>query len=124
MAAQLTDPIRWWARDLPDQPAVVVGDARVSYAELDQWLDRVAARYAEAGVAVGDRVGVIGSNCLEWCVAALGAVRAGAVLVPLNVRLVAGELADLVAGSTPALVVVEGGPLVDTMKDVSSRGHR
>ena len=43
--------------------------------------------------------------------------------MPLNARLVAGELADLVEGSTPALVVAEPGPLADAMKDVAARGH-
>jgi len=124
MGVHITGPISWWARDMPDEPAIVVGDARVSYGELDGWLDRVAGRYAETGVRVGDRIGVIGSNSLEWCVAALAAVRLGAILVPLNARLVAGELAELVDGSTPSLVVAETGPLFDTMKDVRARGHR
>ena len=123
MAAQVTDPISWWAKEIPDEAAVVVGDAAVSYAELDAWLNRVAARYAAAGIEVGDRVGVIGPNSVEWCVAALGAVRAGAILVPLNMRLVAGELAELVEGSTPKLVVADAGPLTDTMKDVAGRSH-
>jgi len=128
MGTSVTDPISWWAAAIPDEAAIVVGDARLAYGELDGWIDRVAARYAAGGVAAGgvaagDRVGVIGSNSLEWCVAALGAIRAGAILVPLNARLVAGELAELVAGSTPSLVVAEAGPLTDTMKDVAARGH-
>jgi fatty-acyl-CoA synthase len=120
---QLTEPISWWAREMPDEPAIVVGDAVVSYAELDGWVSRIAAWYADHGIAVGDRIGVIGSNSLQWCVAALGAIRAGAILVPLNMRLVADELADLVAGSTPALVVAEA-CLTTTMVGVRARGHR
>ena len=117
---QLTEPISWWAQEMPDEPAIVCGDAAVSYGELDGWVSRVAAWYAERGIAVGDRIGVIGSNSLQWCVAALGAIRAGAILVPLNMRLVADELADLVAGSTPALVVAEA-CLTTTMDAVASR---
>jgi fatty-acyl-CoA synthase len=83
----------------------------------------VAARYAERGVEVGDRVAVVGSNSLQWCVAALGAIRAGAILVPLNMRLVVDELADLVEGSTPKLIVVEAGALTTTMESVAARGH-
>jgi fatty-acyl-CoA synthase len=123
MTAQVTDPISWWAKERPDQPAIVFDDDAVSYAELDAWLNRVAAHYAETGVGAGERVGVIGSNSLRWCVAALGAIRAGAILVPLNMRLVADELADLVEGSTPTVVVVEGGPLRETMEGVAGRGH-
>jgi len=124
MTAQVTDPISWWAKEMPAAPAIVFEGRAVSYAELDGWLDRVAARYAGTGIAVGDRVGVIGSNSLRWCVAALGAIRAGAILVPLNMRLVADELADLVAGSTPTLVVAEGGPLTETMAGIAARAQR
>jgi fatty-acyl-CoA synthase len=123
MTGQVTDPISWWAKEMPDEPAIVFQGTAVSYAELDGWLHRVAARYADSGIAVGDRVGVIGSNSLRWCVAALGAIRAGAILVPLNMRLVADELADLVEGSEPTLVVVEPGPLTATMESVAARAH-
>jgi fatty-acyl-CoA synthase len=123
MTGLVTDPISWWAKEMPDGAALVFADATVTYAELDAWLNRVAARYAEAGIEVGDRVGVIGPNCVEWCIAALGAIRAGAILVPLNMRLVADELAELVAGSTPKLIVAEGGPLAAGMEDVAARGH-
>ena len=71
MTMLVTDPISWWAQEMPDERAIVVGDAAVSYGELDQWVSRVAARYAERGVAVGDRIAVIGSNSLQWCVAAI-----------------------------------------------------
>jgi fatty-acyl-CoA synthase len=122
MTAQVTDPISWWAKEMPGDPAIVFDGAAVSYAELDGWLDRVAARYAEAGIEVGDRVGVIGSNSLRWCLAALGALRAGAILVPFNVRLVPDELADLVEGSAPSVVVAESGPATELMRDVAGRG--
>ena len=123
MTAQVTDPISWWAKEMPGEPAIVFDNAAVSYAELDGWLDRVAARYAAAGVEVGDRVGVIGSNSLRWCVAALGALRAGAILVPFNVRLVPDELADLVEGSAPAIVVAEFGAATELIREVAGRGH-
>lgn len=122
MTAQVTDPISWWAKEMPGEPAIVFGDDAVSYADLDGWISRVAAHYAEGGIGVGDRVGVIGPNSLQWCVAALGAIRAGAILVPLNMRLVADELADLVEGSTPSLVVAEA-TLTATMEGVAGRGH-
>ena len=123
MTALVTHPISWWAQETPHERAIVVGDAVVSYGELDGWVSRVAARYAERGVGVGDRVGLIGSNSLQWCVAALGVIRAGAILVPLNMRLVVDELDDLVQGSTPALVVAEDGPLTTTMEAVAARGR-
>jgi fatty-acyl-CoA synthase len=122
MTAQVTDPISWWATEIPDERAIVCGEDAVSYAELDGWVSRVAAAYAERGIEVGQRVGLIGPNSLQWCVAALGAIRAGAILVPLNMRLVVDELAELVEGSTPTLVVAES-TLTTTMEAVAARGH-
>ncbi|MGH8997950.1 MAG: class I adenylate-forming enzyme family protein [Acidimicrobiia bacterium] len=122
MTAQVTDPITWWSNEIGDEAAIVIGDVSVSYRELDGWVSRVAARYEGAGIEVGDRVGVIGPNSVEWCVAALGAIRAGASLVPLNMRLTPDELADLVAGSTPTLVMADDAS-AGAMKDVAGRRH-
>lgn len=121
MTTQVTDPIVAWGREIPDEAAIVFGGAAVTYRELDGWTARVAARFAAAGVEAGDRIGVIGPNSVEWCVAALGALRAGAILVPLNARLVAAELADLLADATPTLVVADPDHLA-TMKEVTASG--
>jgi fatty-acyl-CoA synthase len=123
MTAQVTDPIVWWGKEMPDQPAIVFQGTTVTYGELDSWTARVAAHYAAAGVEVGDRVGLIGANSVEWAVAALGAFRAGATLVPLNLRLLPDELADLVSDSTP-LVVVADADRAEVMKDIASRRHQ
>ena len=119
---QITDPVVWWGKEIPGEPAIVFEGSTLTYGELEAWTGRVAARFAEAGVGVGDRVGLIGANSVEWCVAALGAFRAGATLVPLNVRLLPDELADLVADSTPGVVVADAARM-GVMKDLASRGH-
>ena len=66
--------------------AVVDGDRRVSFAQLAEMVDCAAAGCCARGVQPGDRVAIWGPNSLEWIVAALGAVSAGAALVPLNTR--------------------------------------
>jgi long-chain acyl-CoA synthetase len=57
-----------------------------------------AAALAEAGVQPGDRVGLLGENCLEWLIADMGILAAGAVNVPphspLSARQVHFQLAD------------------------------
>ena len=62
-----------------------------------------------AGVGARDRVAMWAPNCAEWMLAALGLLRAGAVLVPLNTRFKGGEAAYIVrdAGAT-TLVTVRG----------------
>ncbi len=65
--------------------------------------------FMAAGVGSDDRVALWAPNCAEWMLAALGLLRAGAVLVPLNTRFKGGEAAYIIrdAGAT-ALVTVRG----------------
>ena len=54
--------------------ADVAGEERLSFADLDQLSDRVAAGLAERGVAKGDRVGIAMRNCVSWILAYMGAL--------------------------------------------------
>ncbi|WP_307618989.1 non-ribosomal peptide synthetase [Streptomyces sp. V3I7] len=72
------------ARITPDRVAVSGGGVGVSYGELDAWSSLLAGVLAEAGVGVGDRVGVCLERGVELIVALLGVLKAGAVYVPLD----------------------------------------
>ena len=116
MSLLVTDPLRYWARNVPDERAIVFdggdggdGGDTVTYGELDAWSDNVAGALIDAGVAPGDRVGIVGPNSLEWCAAALGALKAGAVVAAYNHRLLAPELRYLVVDSDPSLVIAAEG---------------
>ena len=89
--------------------ALVDGDVRLTYAQLAGEVDRYARGFMAAGVGARDRVALWAPNCAEWMLAALGLLRAGAVLVPLNTRFKGGEAAYIVrdAGAS-ALVTVRG----------------
>ncbi|MGP9020240.1 FadD3 family acyl-CoA ligase [Streptomyces sp. BR1] len=88
--------------------AVVEGRTRISYAELGERVERAAAACMAAGVSPGDRVAVWAPNTLDWIVSALGAVTAGAVLVPLNTRFKGAEAAYVLARSRAKLLFVTG----------------
>ncbi|WP_433547073.1 fatty acid--CoA ligase family protein [Streptomyces sp. CA-294286] len=81
---------------------------RISYAELGERVERAAAACLARGVEKGDRVAVWAPNTLDWIVCALGAVTAGAVLVPLNTRFKGAEAADVLARSGTKLLFVTG----------------
>jgi len=100
--------VRSAAERYADAEAVVDGRVRVSYAELGARVERAAAACMASGVEVGDRVGIWAPNSLDWMVAALGAVSAGAVLVPLNTRFKGGEAADVLRRSGARLLFVTG----------------
>ncbi|MBM4795289.1 fatty acid--CoA ligase family protein [Streptomyces sioyaensis] len=88
--------------------AVVEGRTRVSYAELGERVERAAAACIASGVAPGDRVAVWAPNTLDWIVSALGAVTAGAVLVPVNTRFKGTEAAYVLRRTRARLLFVTG----------------
>jgi fatty-acyl-CoA synthase len=120
MTALVTDPLRWWADKAADAPAITFdGRETLSYAEFHAWSDRVAHWLVEQGVAPGDRVGIVGTNTLEWCAGAIGALKAGAVVAAYNHRFVAHELAHLITDSEPTLVLA-GAEHVRIVDDAAS----
>ncbi|MFD8502746.1 FadD3 family acyl-CoA ligase [Streptomyces sp. NPDC059687] len=91
-----------------DVEAVVEGRTRISYAELGARVDRAAAACIANGVGLGDRVAIWAPNTLDWIVSALGAVTAGAVLVPLNTRFKGTEAVYVLERSRAKLLFVTG----------------
>ncbi|MFI2203852.1 FadD3 family acyl-CoA ligase [Streptomyces sp. NPDC020192] len=100
--------VRWSAERYAEREAVVEGRTRITYAELGARIERSAAACLASGVEAGDRVAVWAPNSLDWIVAALGAVSAGAVLVPLNTRFKGTEAADVLRRSGARLLFVTG----------------
>ncbi|WP_051796384.1 FadD3 family acyl-CoA ligase [Streptomyces sp. NRRL S-87] len=100
--------VREAAARYADREAVVDGRVRVTYAELGERVERAAAACLAAGTEPGDRVAVWAPNSLDWIVAALGAVSAGAVLVPLNTRFKGAEAAYVLDSSRARLLFVTG----------------
>ncbi|MFI1717987.1 FadD3 family acyl-CoA ligase [Streptomyces sp. NPDC053513] len=88
--------------------AVVDGRVRVTYAELGERVERAAAACLATGIRSGDRVAIWAPNTLDWIVSALGAVTAGAVLVPLNTRFKGTEAAYVLQRSRARLLFVTG----------------
>ncbi len=78
--------LRRAARDRGGRPALtsLFQGAEFDYAALDRAVDRVAKGLLAAGVKPGERVAIWSANRWEWLVAHHGAVRMGAVLVPIN----------------------------------------
>ena len=80
---------------------------RVTHAAYRARAERLAAGLAHAGVRPGDRVGVVSQNNLEF-IDLYGAVaRLGAILVPVNWRLSADEVAYVVADAAPKIVIAD-----------------
>ena len=88
-----------------DRPALWFDGAAISYAELDRRAAVAARELRERGVGVGDRVAVKLPNSPAFVAAYFGALRLGAIVVPLNVLLAPPEIEERVASSKPAVFV-------------------
>ena len=76
--------LRRTAARLPAKIAVIDGPRRFTFAEINALSDRFAAALAQAGVGLGDRVGILAPNCAEFVIAFHGVVKAGAAATTIN----------------------------------------
>ena len=89
----------------PAAVAVRLGDLELTYAELDERSARLAAVLRQRGLQQGDRVGVMLPNVLEFPIAYYGVLRAGGVVVPMNVLLKQREIAFYLEDSGAKLLL-------------------
>lgn len=75
-----------------DRPALIAADRQLTFGELARDANRVAKGLARLGVSKGTRVGLLMPNRPEWLASAFGALKLGALLVPLNTLLRGPEL--------------------------------
>jgi O-succinylbenzoic acid--CoA ligase len=94
------------ARLYRDRPFLVQGDWRWTFAEWHERVDRVAGRLAAVGAGPNTRVAVLVGGGYQAAELVFAVRRLGAVLVPLNPRLAAPEIAYQVADANPHVAVV------------------
>jgi acyl-CoA synthetase (AMP-forming)/AMP-acid ligase II len=92
------------AHRLGGAEAIVDGDLRLTYAQLDKAVSAVAAAVIAAGLVKGDRGALWAPNSASWVIAALGLQRAGGVLVPVNTRFLGEEAAFILQKSQAKLL--------------------
>lgn len=110
MTVHLPELLRRAADAHADRTALVeAGGRRVTWAELDAEVDRVASGLSALGMVAGYRVMLALPNRVEFVTAYLGALRARLVAVPVNPRSATGELVRMVADSGARLVLADAG---------------
>jgi len=97
VTASIPAVFRARARNCPGHAVVVTAGRSHTLGEVDRQSDAVAAFLAGRGVGKGDRVGLYCVNSAEFAEAYLGILKAGAVVVPLNLLLNPKELAFILA---------------------------
>jgi len=87
-----------------DAVAISCGQCRLTYARLDAAANAFAARLMEAGVGLGDRVGLLAGRSIEAAVALLGILKSGAAYVPMDPKYPPERLSAIVRASAPRLL--------------------
>ncbi len=104
------DWLHYQAEVHPDRLALMTEEGRWSFDNLDADVARFAGILSDLGIGRGDRVGYrLPANAAQ-VILVHALTRLGAVLVPLNTRLTARELAPILDNADPALIISDGAP--------------
>src|SRR5258708_35963509 len=106
----LSDLLSLSAVERPDKVATAFLGAQLTYRDLKQRADALAASLARLGIVKGDRVGIMLPNCPQYIVAAFGVLRLGAIVVNINPSYTARE-AQVIAKDSEVRVVITTDPI-------------
>ena len=98
--ATLPDLVRAHAAERPDAVAAADADRRLSWSELDQLTDRIAARLQQDGFEKGDRTAIAGLNSVEQIAVILGTLRAGGVAGLITNSATGEQMAAMIADTS------------------------
>jgi long-chain acyl-CoA synthetase len=122
-SVSLADVLRQHRRSHPCREAIVCGEFRLSYEELDDRVSSLARALRGAGVGAGSRLLWLGQNCHRVLELLLAAAKLGAVLCPANWRQSADELSFVIDDVQPDVVFwqeAEIGPAVRAARELSA----
>ena len=87
--------------------AIVAGDERLTFPDLDRWSEQMARSLAGRGIKKGDRVGIAMRNCPSWVVSYMAIVKAGGIVTLLNGWWQPHELEHALDLVAPALIIAD-----------------
>lgn len=100
-------------KEHPDRVFLIYGDRRLTFAQINDRANALAAALHELGIGAGDRIALSLPNWPEFVVSMFAAAKLGAVVVPLNPNYTVPELQYMIRHSEAAVVVT-----VETFNDV------
>jgi long-chain acyl-CoA synthetase len=106
----------------PDKPVALFGESRMTYGELDALSDSFASGLEASGVRPGERVALQLPNIPQFLVAYFGILKAGGVVVPLNVLLKAPEVAFMLRDCGAKAIITWAGVLGEAAKGAAEAG--
>ena len=118
--AHWVDHVARHAHSRPDAVALRFDGSSTTWRALDDRIRRLATALSARGVVKGDRVAVLMTNRPEFLEAVLAANLLGAIAVPVNFRLAAQEVAQLLADSSPTVLITDA--MLAALARVASKG--
>lgn len=115
--ALLSDLIAAHAAERPDAVALVDDDQRLSYADVDAMVDRIAAALQRDGLKRGQAVAIGAMPSANYALVFLGALRAGGAATPLTASAAPAALANMIADCGTAHLFLDA-EMAETLKDV------
>ncbi|NLT29341.1 MAG: AMP-binding protein, partial [Propionibacterium sp.] len=107
--ASIPESLRLAAAEDPDLEAIVDGEIRLTFAQLDAEVTAFARSAVARGLEPGDRAAVWAPNSARWCIAALGIMAAGGILTPINTRYLGSEAQFALNRARTMMLVTEEG---------------
>jgi acyl-CoA synthetase (AMP-forming)/AMP-acid ligase II len=101
------DVFRSAASAVPHRVAAALGDAELSYAEIEESSNRAARALARSGIGSGDRIVVWSTTALDTVPVFAGAAKLGAVFAPMNAGLSVEEATAMAATIRPSAILVD-----------------
>ena len=95
------------ASEIPRKEAIILGDERITYGELDAASNRVANALLKLGMKRGTHVAILMSHSPKWVINYFGVVKGGGIAVLLNPALKAPELDSLLRDSDSEILITE-----------------
>ncbi len=112
----VTDPLAHWARETPENVAIVSRGVQYTYSELNDRTNQIARALINIGVGRGDRVAFVlnrGANTLHLII---GILKSGAAYVPLDATSPVTRIKDCIQDASPSLVVLEDARSVEDIR--------
>ncbi|MGZ4549495.1 MAG: long-chain-fatty-acid--CoA ligase [Blastococcus sp.] len=122
MSLNLALILREAARTYPHKAAVMFDGGSMSFAEMDAASDRFAAGLLARGLGPGDSVGLQLPNLPQFVIAYFGILKAGCVVVPMNVLFKAGEIGYVLQDCDARMLVTWIGSVEEAAKGAADAG--
>ncbi|MGM0845778.1 MAG: class I adenylate-forming enzyme family protein [Bacillota bacterium] len=107
------------ARKYPYQEAIISGEQRVNYFELDQQVNKFSSALRLQGISAGDKVVLFMPNTLEFVISYFSVLRLGGIIVPVNAKLT-GEEVQYILEHSDAAALIAHELLFDAVSEVQN----